>query len=387
MSPHRSLSALCLTLSLATAPPVFANADKAKEEVDYVGLAALLIRDGHDDRARMALDNVDPADEDIDRTRYYTLLGLVNLRARNLEAAKQALGHAVESGTAQPVVYVYLAQAHYGLQEYAATIRSIEAAGEAASGNPGLYLMRAQSHWKLKHYPAAWQALSDGERRFPQDARFLRQQVFYLVELKLYRRATELGNEYFRRYSPSQQDYVAVANALRKSGQPEQAARFLETARIRFPDSEKVAVELAHAYLDMDHTVAAADLFRRAALRHPRYAAEAAELYRRSGDLFQALNMNAQVPDQKKKFKQRLAIYLELKDYEQAAAMDKALVRVNLLENEDLRYALAYALFEIGDYSRAEQQLSRLTRTGLFAKAAELRKTMARCKASAWRCY
>ncbi|MEM7055194.1 MAG: hypothetical protein AAF446_11730, partial [Pseudomonadota bacterium] len=106
----------------------------------------------------------------------------------------------------------------------------------------------------------------------------------------------------------------------------------------------------------------------------------------RAGWLMQALSLNAQVIDQSRKLKQRLAIFVELGRFDQAAGMHNDLTRVGLLEDEDIRYALAFAYFRIGDFDQAERQLVQLTRADLFRKAAELRRIMEQCAEEPWLC-
>ena len=118
----------------------------------------------------------------------------------------------------------------------------------------------------------------------------------------------------------------------------------------------------------------------------PQLISEAAELYRRAGRTSRALMLNGQIRDQSVKLKQRLAILLELQRFEQAASMDEDLVRIGLLEDEDIRYALAYAVFKTGDFDGAEFHLQKLSRPDLFRKAAELRRAMADCSEEPWQC-
>src|SRR5690606_36566268 len=113
---------------------------------------------------------------------------------------------------------------------------------------------------------------------------------------------------------------------------------------------------------------------------------EAAELYRRAGRLRRALMLNGQITDQATKFKQRLALMLEMRRYEQAAAMSPDLKRVGLFEDQDIIYALAYAQFMVGDFEQAEAGLQRLTRSDLFRKASELRRAMQGCIEESWKC-
>ena len=76
--------------------------------------------------------------------------------------------------------------------------------------------------------------------------------------------------------------------------------------------TKNLTLELTHAYIDMDLIHAAAGVLEQAAGQHPDLAAEAAEIYRRAGRLHRALVLNAHVQDQQRKFKQRLALLMEM---------------------------------------------------------------------------
>jgi thioredoxin-like negative regulator of GroEL len=109
-------------------------------------------------------------------------------------------------------------------------------------------------------------------------------------------------------------------------------------------------------------------------------------LYRRAGRPYRALMLNGQITDQQVKFRQRLALLLELQRFEQAAAMEGDLLRTGLMDEEDIRYALAYAIFKSGDFDKAESHLQTLTRPDLFRKAAELRRAIQDCSEDQWKC-
>jgi hypothetical protein len=66
--------------------------------------------------------------------------------------------------------------------------------------------------------------------------------------------------------------------------------------------------------------------------------------------------------------------------------MERDLTRLGLLDDEDIRYALAYAYFKTGDFEATERQLQQLTRPDLFRKAAELRSAIQDCAEDTWQC-
>jgi len=381
---YPAMPALLLCLLLGVTGP--AVAAEPADEVDYLALAALMLRDGNTDRAIVALDQVDLTAEDVDRVRYYTLRGMAHMRRNELEPARQSLQAAVDSGPVEPVVFVYLAQVNYQLEDYRATIDALDRAGDALARVPSAYHMKAQSYWLLDEPVTALATLDQAAQIFPDDPNFIRRKVFYLVDLGLYKEAVVQGRQYLQRSQGKLEDYVALGNALRASGELDEAAAFLEEAQLIFPDSADVKKVLAHVYIERGEMSAAADLLYKAALLEPGLLGEAAELYRRAGQTHRALAINGRLSDQPEKFRQRLALYLELHNYEQAAAMELPLRRVGLLEDEDLRYAIAYSLFKTGEFGAAEDHLSALNRPDLFRKAAELRRAIQDCVEDSWKC-
>lgn len=388
--PHRLMKRLFVLLLaglLLGAGAVDAKRKDSAEDLDRLGLAALMIRDGHYGRAEAVLAEVDESNEDLDKARFYTLRGLVGLNQGRLDAAKQDFRAAVQAGQEDRILFVYLAQAHFRLQEYREALAAIAEAGAAAERIPAIYSMRAQAHWNLGEKIQAWRVLDAATTQFPDQHEFLRRKVFLLIELGLYQAAADLGRRYLEVAEPDAQDYLAIGSALRRGKQLDAALRFLESAHLRFPEDRKVLVELAHAYLDRGDRTAAADLMEQAAIMDPDLLVEAAELHRKSGGLYRALYLNAQVPEPAEKLRQRLAILLQLERFEMVAGMEDSLMRAGLLGDQNIRYALAYAFFKSGEFDLAEKHLAPLTDGDLFRKAVQLRQVMGECRSEPWKCY
>lgn len=377
---------LAFALIVAVVCPVFAE-DEEQDDVDRLGLAALMIRDGHFERAEAILFAISEEDKDIDLPRLFTLRGLVFLHRGLFVEAKTEFERAAAAGQADPLVYVYLAQAQFGLDDYAASLAALDKAGDAADAISATFELRAQCHWKLEQPEEAFAALEKGRELYPDDTVFVRQMVFFLIEMGLYQQAVGLGSDYLGSETATAEDYLAIGSALRRSGQPDKAKLILESALLSHPDQVPVLIELGYAYLDAGQTLPAANLFDRAARLNPDVSLEAAELYRKNGRSERALFLNAQVEDQQRKVKQRLGILLEMEKYASVAALEPRLSRLGLLGDDEIRYALAYAYFQMGSYDIAEKHLDRVQRADLFRSATELRKAMETCKALTWECY
>jgi tetratricopeptide (TPR) repeat protein len=375
---------LAALLLLATSLPSYAKTNT--DEPNFLELAAVLASDGNYDKAAIEYAKVDAADPQLDAIKYHTLGGLIALNQQQPEAAVSAFDRAIAAGQTEPTIFLYLAQAQFGLERYADVLQTLDRAGAAFDTLAPVFLMRAQAHWLLQDRAQAFAVLADGARRFPGNTQFLRREVFFLMELGLYQEAAARGQQYLTVAEGKEEDYVAIGNALKRARQFDGALVFLESARLKFPASLNVVKVLAATYLEKGEPLAAGELMYRASLSDPTLKPEAAELFRRAHLYARALAVNAQIEDQSLKLKQRLGILIELGRFAEVRSMEGALKRTRLLDDEDVRYALAYALFKEGDFDAAEVHLSKLTKPDLFRKATELRQSMQECAAERWRC-
>ena len=366
-------------------------------EIDYGALAAKLLQDDHLDRAADALAQVDLKQEGLDLQRYQSLRGIISLKQRDFPTAREAFQKALKLTRDDPVkkpdraqtiatLSLYLAQVHFGMKDHEAALATINRAWKSLREEPNAYLIRAQSAWELKQPELALEVLKAGNARFEEIDDFGRLSIFYLIELGLYQEVMDMGQRYLARAQATAEDYVAVGEALRQGKQLDKAGLILEGAHLRFPESEQIMLALAHVYLDRERPLSAAMLLEDAARLNAKYTVEAAELYKQAGRLERALSLNARVRDQKEKLKQRLSILLAMERFELVAAMAPSLSRTGLLGDDNVRYALAYGYYKIGDFASAEQQLKTITESELFNNANQLRKAMQTCRSSGWEC-
>lgn len=374
---------LCLILSLNL---VAADKKKSSDEIDHVALAALLLKDGYVARANDELGQVNLEDENVDKIMYFTLKGLVATKQANYEAANGFFRDAIAAGQTDKSIYLYIAQNSFKLQDYKGTLDAIDEAGEIINDKPTIFALRAECYWRLKEPNEALATLRDANTRFPENYDFYKQRFNYLVSMQLYQSALNDANVYLANAKPNEKTSLSFVSALRKSGATDKAIALAEQVNLRFVDSAEATVLLAHLYLDKDMIQSAAELFDEASIEDGKYTKEAAEMMRRAHDLVMALYKNSEMLDQKEKLKQRIAIYIEHGNYERIVVSQRALERSGLIEDENIRYALAYAYYMTADYEACEAQLKLLTRPDLFKKATELRKNMEKCKNNHWEC-
>jgi tetratricopeptide (TPR) repeat protein len=213
-----------------------------------------------------------------------------------------------------------------------------------------------------------------------------RQRLLMLIELDLFQAARDAARAFFERRDTRPTDWVALAEAMRQSGQLERAVLLLEEANLRFPNNPDIRSQLAASYLSQDRPTTAAEVLRPLAWANPEKALSTAELYLKGGAPERAISMNQRVPDQKDKFRQRLAILLDQEQYELAANLYPRLARLGLLEDEQILYALAYALYQTREFEKSEELLSQIQDPSLYRQGVQIRQAIEQCRAEPTRC-
>ncbi len=424
---------ISLTLVLIFSLSTLSASEEEAVVIDHLSVARMMIFDGQYNKARAELDEVDQTAFSFDGSRYFSMLGVMSVKekkyAESIEYFKKAIAAENVKVYLPPIVekekeerkylfslfsekqkvvkpkkieapfdaekirqeklnklHVQLSKSYYKMKDYANTIKALDAAGELGTNRAGLYTLRAECSWKLKDYNAALEALSMGNKYFPENKRLLKQKFYYLAELKLYQSAIEASKAYMNLGGASAKEYISLAQILMGGGEITSAIKVLEEAKIEFPFAPKLSMLLGHAYLKRDMPHVTADLFEEASRYDRKYIQEAAEMHRRAGNFPHALYLNSILKDKKEKTKQRVAIYVDRGEFEKVIGLKDALKRYGLLRDDNLRYALAYAYFIVKDYDNAEKQFKKIRDNALFTKATIIRKSIEKCKNNSLEC-
>lgn len=402
------------------------NAKEQDKKVDHFSLATLMIYDAKYDKAQAELDLVDKTDKDFDAAKFYTITGVLNSKQNQIKKAIEAYEKAVKAtnvktfkapkittqekylfsvgGTKNKenkapefdpekvkaeklsALYMNLTQEYYKLKDYRNTIESLEKAGEKGKSRAGLYTLRAECYYKLKEHSKTFQALSQGIRKFPDDSKLLKQKFYYFADLKLYQAAIDIAKLYMDKVGASSKEYITLSQMLIGANQVDSAIKLLEESKILFPDNPKIGILLGHMYLKKDMKHVSAHLFDVSSYYDKKYLKDAVEMNRRAGNNLRALYLNSQNINKEEKLKQMIAIYLNEQEFRKIIGLSKALHRYKLLNDDNLRYVLAYAYYMVGDYKNSEKHLKFISDNELFAKATVIRKNIEKCSNNTLEC-
>lgn len=396
---------VALTFALACSERALAT---EAEEVDHLALAAVLIDGGDATRALRVLREVDlqaekerarDGDDDaaFDFERYYTLEGIASLATGDYVGAVQALKRAhvlAEENETKQKLSVSIAKAYAGQALWTLCLDALEDAGAQGRKSSENFLLRAKAHQALGHAGRALRSYRVGSRRFPNDRRLVEGELFLLVSHGLIREALD-GSKAWRQEA-SEAELLRLAAAVLRAGDVEMATLLGERTLLRFPTSTNARVLLGHAAAQKKNYTAAAHHFKTAAdiSGDASTVTDAAEMYRRAGRTSAALRLGVLIPDAERKARQRFGILLEQERYAEAAAMQPRLQRLQILDDDDVRLALAYCWLQQAavaeDRPRVLDRARRLLRdvkaASAFRQAVTMREAIEGCEKEVARC-
>jgi len=401
------------------------SAKTNNNDVNHLALATLMIYDGAYEKAQEELKLVDKKSAKFDASKFYTISGVLSSKQDNTKEAIKNFIKAIDATKVKnfkaPKIQnlekylfsvasktkkievvkfdakkvkqeklnklnLHLSQEYYKIKDYKNTVISLDNAGIDGKSKAGLFTLRAECYWKLKEHSNAIKAINTGMRLFKDDTTLLKQKFYYYADLKLYQTAIETAQIYMKKAGSGVKEYIALAQVLIAGNATDDAIAFLEETKLKFPKEPKVSMLLGHMYLkkEMKHTTAS--LFELSSYYDKTYLKDAVEMHRRSGNNLHALYLNTQNIDKQEKLKQKIAIYIDSLEFRKVIGLKKALARYKMLDDDNLRYALAYSYYMSGDYKNAEIHLKRINDNELFNKATVIRKNIEKCQNDAMEC-
>ncbi|MDM5271537.1 hypothetical protein PGH07_05070 [Sulfurovum sp. zt1-1] len=421
-----------LTLSVVFFSVLTLQAKETEDQtINHMEIATIMYYDGKYDKALDELQKAKESHMDIEWDKYHNMRGLIFLKEENYQSSINAFKEAIlatrkkvyqppvedkpqreylfkifskNDKQEKPVVktpvfdpeklrkdqieeiYIYLSQAYYKAGEYLNAVHALDDAGEKGRASASLFTLRAECYWKADQKGSAIDALSRGSKLFPEDATLLKQKFYYFAELKLYQASIDAAKAYMKKVPANAQEYISLAQMLQSAGEGEQAIEILEEAKLKFPSSAKVDILLGHYYNQKEMPHVTADLFEEGSFYDAKYLKEAAEMYRRNGALAHALYLNSMMQDKEEKTKQKVAIYISKGEFEKIIGLKDAMDRYGLLQNDNMRYALAYSYYMVKDYDEAEAHLKKIEDDELFSKATVIRKNIEKCRSNSLEC-
>lgn len=215
---------------------------------------------------------------------------------------------------------------------------------------------------------------------------FIEHSVRLLSALELKSLSFDVASHALRMKGIESEDFGGVLSAVSESLGEKKLTEYFELANILRPDHLDFKYSLARMYLKEGRLRSAEGILTQLYRSSGKYTFELAQIHLQLGNITQAKFYNMQVSNSKDKISQRLAIFLEEENYERIAAFETEASRYGLLEKDEYRYLMGYALMKTGDFKGAENRLSEVTSASLISRVVEIRKNLKECKVNSWQC-
>ena len=359
--------------------------DFSEGDVDYIGLAKVLIRDANFSRAEKMLIK-GKKEGDAEPGEIEALEGMIQLHRKKYKESKASFLTSLKKGQKSPEIYLYLAEAELHLGNLSAAGSHLEKVkGEWRTKLP-YFILKAEIFWQKGERLRAWSVLEEAQGLGLSEKVLGKKRFQYLLGQKLYQSAYEAAIHLFKEGLPKP-DVLALGSQLRQENQLELSAQLLQMALLKWQKDPALVLELSQNYLSQKKKFSAALLLEETARIHQEVTFEASELLRQVGLSYRARYLNISTLEPKKKLRQKVALFLESDDYQSLNSLVPELQRERMLDNEDIRYAVAFSLFQTGDFNKSQGHLSKIVGDELFGKAVELKREIEKCEESQWSCF
>lgn len=354
------------------------------EDVDYLALAQILIKDGHYKRAEMSLQKL-KVEQVKDKALFHALRGMVFLQNGDLHKSMNSFVASQKLGLKDKEIYLYMAEGSLQLGNLKDAELYIEKIEPEDKDKIAYFLVKAEIQWKSGKKQLAWQTLEQAKQKNLSFNAITKKKFSYFMEDQLYISATDLAFALLKEQN-NFKDVLAMASQLRIKRQFDHALKILQAMNLMRPQDEMVALEMAQNYLALENSYSAALVLEESAKHNISLSFEASELLRQMGKNYRSEFVNLSTTDPSKRLKQKIALYLDEDDFHSLKFLVPQLTQLKMLEDEEIRYAVAYSFFKTGDFAKSENLLNTIEKEGLFEKSAELKKEINECQKAQWSC-
>jgi len=353
------------------------------QEIDYLALSSILLRDKNYSRANMALKNAKDNWDDIEHEHYYLLRGLYKLRTGEIDKAIEILKQ-VKGADYTFKKNAYLAEAYYLLAQYSQSLSYINLVKSRISKKSlSIYHLKAKILFSNNLFEETFFLLNNLRRYKKVTTSKLT--IHFLMEMGLFEEAYREMRVFLN--GKGGESYLRMASVLRKYGRSERAILLLEEALLRYPKNEKALSLLAALYDEHKKKNVAGDLYMRLAYQNAHFSHDAAEYLKQNGKVIYAQMINLSVAEAKKQLLQKFSLYLSQENYDLASSLETPLKQARAFEDDDIKYAFAYTQLLQGKYQKSLDLLEKISSKKLLSKSLQLIKVVEDCRSSQWECY
>lgn len=353
------------------------------QDVDYLALASMLIKDGSYARAKGALSQSRKEWDDINHDHYYLLSGLYQLRTDKIKDAIVQLQKVNDSDFID-LKNIYLAQAYVKNKKYSLALQALNLVDISKHPSKSVTYLKAKVYFYNSMYSEVISTLSAKSVKSDQNAKLLL--INYLMKMQLFEEAFLRVPKLLIEHNHTQ-IYEKLSSIFTSAGQVGKAINILEYGVLVNPKNEVLLKVLAALYDKQKMTITSGNLYTRLAYLNKEFSKDAASYLMRSDRLANAFTLNIIVTDPNEKLSQKLSFYIENEMFDLARSLDVSLRQYGVYKDDDVKYAMAYSYLLSGEYKISLSLLKQIKKHSLVSKSLKLMDVVNKCQKVSWECY
>jgi tetratricopeptide (TPR) repeat protein len=353
--------------------------DARYDDYDGYPLISVLVSEGKWDLALDQMKQLSATDR-ANKNVYSYWMGVIHFKKEKYTEARKFLETSTFPASTDEYLAkeLFLGRTHYYLKANAACAAAFKNAEKSSLITSSDVLLRAECLLEENKKQEAWFVLTMALNTY-KNIETLSFTIQTLMQMELNHLSTFISLDWLARYSRSPSDFLTISDIFLKQKNLVGRVKVLEMARAKFPMDTDINLSLTQMYFEKGMLIAAEEGFARASQSESKYAYHAAEMNRQLGRYERSQFFNSRIPDEKERLKQKLAIYVDKGQFAMIASLEPVIQRTPLINDDEVRYALAYSLVRSGEYKRPLQYLAKITSQDFIEKTVILRNALTDC--------
>lgn len=363
---------IILVSHLVHADALFEVTDPAYDDYEGIALVEALLRDKKSTEALSVFETLPPSERN--SASGQLLRGDISFQQGHFEMAAEkylkSLSMDSPSAPHDSKVSLRLAETYAQLKDFKRCVIFFERTREDFNS-----MQRAtQAHCRFVQgdWSGAWDVLRRGEKSFF----LLNEKLTLLFQMGLHHEAEVMAFSIMEQPDLTVLQLLQISGLMQKYGLKQASFRILEAGRLRFPRDLDIHLAWIQEAHQAGLSLFTAYAFAEVANLDGTFFFHAAESFRMLGKNILSTYYGQMIRDPAQKLKAQIARAIDQQAYSQIAALEGPLVRNSIYQDDDVKYALAYAFSLQGDKRKTLRILQSINKEGLRSKVQSLRESL-----------
>ena len=294
--------------------------------------------------------------------------GLLFMKKEDFKLAYSKFNQSLHTDHKDPLIQVYLARSAEQQKHHEVALMHLKRAESLFAQMPTLFIMKASNESAISKDDLAFITLQRGLKIHPEDSPLFRAYLKFCSKNGLLQR---IRTRLLSAKHPVS-FYQAGIRVFITNNEIREGLILSEGSILMHPYNPDLLKLHAHLLRKNRRVHNAAQIMERAAHLEPKNYHAAAALWLEAGSIEKSRYLNHLIKDRKTQVRMRLALFLQEGRFTEAYSLKEGLNRMGLYQDDEIRYGLAFAAFQMGRPGLVKKHLQGITNDRVFKQATRL---------------